>query len=118
VTNEIGIAGWAFHRSIQQDKTMTLLDLPAVCRELGATTIELVSTFFESQHAAYLNTLRQAVEAQGQQVRNIAVDMGNIANPDAARRQTDLEAIKQWFHVARAIGAQAIRVNMRRRSPR
>ncbi len=111
MTNEIGIAGWAFHRSIQQDKTMTLLDLPAVCRELGATTIELVSTFFESQHAAYLNTLRQAVEAQGQQVRNIAVDMGNIANPDAARRQTDLEAIKQWFHVARAIGAQAIRVN-------
>ncbi|HEY8745870.1 MAG TPA: sugar phosphate isomerase/epimerase family protein [Chloroflexota bacterium] len=111
MNNVIGIAGWAFHRSIQQDKTMTLLDLPAVCRELGADTIELVSTFFESQHATYLNTLRQAIEAQGQQVRNIAVDMGNIANPDAARRQTDLEAIKQWFHVARAVGAQAIRVN-------
>lgn len=90
---------------------MTLLDLPAVCHELGATTIELVSTFFESQHATYLHTLRQAIEAQGQQVRNIAVDMGNIANADTSRRQTDLEAIKQWFHVARAVGAQAIRVN-------
>lgn len=111
MTNEIGIAGWAFHRSIQQDKTMTLLELPAVCRELGATTIELVSTFFESQHATYLNKLRQAIEAQGQQVRNIAVDMGNIANPDAGVRRTDLEAIAQWFHVARAVGAQAIRVN-------
>lgn len=108
---EVGIAGWAFHRSIQQDKTMTLLELPAVCRELGATTIELVSTFFESQHASYLDKLRQAIQAQGQQVRNIAVDMGNIANPDAAVRQTDLEAIKQWFHVARAVGSQAIRVN-------
>ncbi|HEV7215567.1 MAG TPA: sugar phosphate isomerase/epimerase family protein [Chloroflexota bacterium] len=111
MSNEIGIAGWAFHRAIQQDKTMTLLDLPAVCRELGATTIELVSTFFESQQARYLNALRQAIETQGQQVRNIAVDMGNIANPDAAVRNTDLEAIKQWFHVARAVGSQAIRVN-------
>jgi sugar phosphate isomerase/epimerase len=108
---EIGIAGWAFHRAIQQDKTMTLLDLPAVCRELGAMTIELVSTFFESQQAAYLHSLRQAIDAQGQQVRNIAVDMGNIANAEAGRRHTDLEAIKQWFHVARAVGSQAIRVN-------
>ena len=109
--NEIGIAGWAFHRSILQDKSMTLLDLPAACRELGVTTIELVSTFFESQHANYLNRLRQAIAAEGQRVRNIAVDMGNIANPDDAARHTDLEAIKQWFHVARAIGAEAIRVN-------
>jgi sugar phosphate isomerase/epimerase len=109
--NEIGIAGWAFHRAIQQDKSMTLLDLPAVCHGLGAKTIELVSTFFESQHARYLNALRQAIEAQGQQVRNIAVDMGNIANADSGVRRTDLEAIKQWFHVARAVGSQAIRVN-------
>lgn len=90
---------------------MTLLDLPAVCKELGANTIELVSTFFESQSAPYLNTVREAVEAQGQHVRNIAVDTGNIANADEKARRTDIETIKQWFHVARAVGAQAIRVN-------
>jgi len=111
MNNEIGIAGWAFNRSILKDKSMTMLDLPAVCKELGASTIELVSTFFESQSAPYLNRVRESVEAQGQTIRNIAVDTGNVGSPDEKVRKTDLEAIKQWFHVARAIGAQAIRVN-------
>lgn len=115
--DEIGIAGWAFNRSIRQDKTMTLLDLPRVCKELGASTIELVSTFFESQSAPYLNQVREAVEAQGQRVRNIAVDTGNIANADEKARRTDLEAIKQWIHVARAVGSEAIRVNSGAASP-
>ena len=56
---EIGVAGWLFHRSILNDKTMTLLQLPAACKELGVGTVELVSTFFESQNARYLNDLRQ-----------------------------------------------------------
>jgi len=108
---ELGIAGWIFQRSIRVDQTMTLLELPKVCRSLGVGTIELVSTFFVSQSAQYLNELRTAIAEQELRVRNIAVDMGNLANPDAAARQTDIEALKQWFHVARAIGSEAIRVN-------
>lgn len=109
---EIGVAGWAFHRSILQDRTLTLLDLPRLAREtydLG--TIELVSEFFESQTAGYLNRLRRALETAGTYVHDIAVDQGNLSSPDAAERRTSLEALKQWFHVARAIGAAAIRVN-------
>lgn len=108
---DIGIAGWAFHRSILQEKSMTLLDLPRVTKSLGANTIELVSSFFPSQSAQYLNELRAAIEEQGQRVRSIAVDMGNIANPDESARRTDLEALKQWFHLAKAIGSEAIRIN-------
>jgi len=115
--NEIGIAAWIFHRSILNDRTMTLLDLPGVCDTLGVRTIELVSTFFASQNADYLNQLRSAIEKHGMQVRNIAVDMGNIANPDEAVRRTDIEALKQWFHVARAIGSAAIRINSGPASP-
>ncbi len=114
---EVGIAGWAFNRSILRDKTMTLLDMPGVCKELGAATIELVSTFFENQSAQYLNKLRQAIEDQGQRVRNIAVDMGNIANAGDKVRRTDIAAIKQWFHVAQAVGSEAIRVNSGAASP-
>lgn len=114
---DIGIAGWIFNRSILRDQTMTLLDLPAACASLGVQTIELVSTFFPGQTAPYLNQLRSAIQEHGLQVRNIAVDMGNIANPDSLTRRTDLEALKQWFHVARAIGAEAIRVNSGVASP-
>ena len=115
--NQLGVAGWLFNQAILQDKTMTLLDLPRACKELGVDTIELVSTFFISQHARYLNQVRAAVEEQGLTIRNIAVDQGDIANPDAATRRTDIEALKQWFYVARAIGSEAIRVNSGAASP-
>ncbi len=114
---DIGIAGWIFHRSIQNDQTMTLLDLPGTCQALGVETIELVSTFFASQTASYLNQLRSAIQEHGVHVRGIAVDMGNIASSDEATRRTDLEALKQWFYVARAVGSDAIRINSGPASP-
>jgi sugar phosphate isomerase/epimerase len=109
---EIGIAGWALNRSIRQDKTLTLLKFPALARgEFGVDVVELVSTFFESQSANYLNDLRRALEAEKLRVHNIAVDTGSLCSPDEATRRTDLETIAQWFHVARALGSAAIRVN-------
>lgn len=108
---EIGIAGWAFYQSILRQKTMSLLDLPATCRDLGVGTIELVSTFFDNQSAPYLNDVRRSIEDQGLTVRNIAVDTGTLAAADPKERATNLAAIKQWFWVARAVGSQAIRVN-------
>lgn len=115
--SDFGIAGWIFHQSILRDKTMTLLEMPAVCKSLGVETIELVSTFFESQTAQYLNQLRSTIQENGLRVRNIAVDMGNIANPDDVVRRTDIEALKQWFHVAKAVGSEAIRINSGPASP-
>lgn len=115
---QIGIAGWALNRSIRQDRTLTLLKFPALARgEFGVEVVELVSTFFENQSATYLNELRRAVEAERLRIRNIAVDTGHLANSDAAARRTDLEAIAQWFHVARALDAEAIRVNTGQADP-
>jgi sugar phosphate isomerase/epimerase len=109
---EIGIAGWAFHRSILQDGSLTLLELPALVRqEYAVGTVEFVSEFFASQTAGYLNRLRRALAAERVRVHAIAVDQGNIASADDAERATSLAALAQWFYVARAIGAAAIRVN-------
>jgi sugar phosphate isomerase/epimerase len=115
--NEMGIAGWLFHRSILHDQTMKQLDMPGVCKSLGVETIELVSSFFPSQDTKYLNQLRAALHEHGVRVRSIAVDMGDIANPDEAIRRTDIEGLKQWFYIARAIGSAAIRVNSGAASP-
>ncbi len=109
---EIAIAGWAFHRSILADRTLTLLEFPALARqEYGVSTIELVSEFFPSQTAGYLNRLRRTLESERIRVHGIAVDQGNIASADVSERRTSLEALKQWFFVARALGAASIRVN-------
>jgi sugar phosphate isomerase/epimerase len=115
---EIGIAGWALNRSILRDGTLTLLDFPRLAREeFGVGTVELVSTFFENQSARYLNQLREEIAKQRLRVANIAVDTGTLSSADPDARRTDLEAIKQWFHVARAVGAEAIRVNTGQAEP-
>lgn len=109
---EIGIAGWALNRSIRQDKSLTLLDFPRLAREeFGVGIIELVSALFENQSAKYLNQLREELVRYNLQVANIAVDTGTLSSSDAASRRTEIEAIKQWFHVAAALNAGAIRVN-------
>ena len=115
---DVGIAGWALNQAIRTHKTLTLLDFPKLARqEYGVDSVELVSTFFESQSAKYLNELRENLERERLRVLNIAVDTGNLASPDEKVRRTDLEVIKQWFHVARALGSEAIRVNTGDASP-
>ena len=108
---ELGIAGWVVSGEILREKSLTLLAFPAVCAAHGVKTVELCSRFFESQDARYLNELRRRLADNGLSVRNIAVDMGNIAGADEAVRRTDLEALKQWFYTAAAVGSEAIRIN-------
>ncbi|MBB16319.1 hypothetical protein CMK22_13685 [Candidatus Poribacteria bacterium] len=109
--NEIGIAGWLYSHQILHEKTLTLLEFPATCASHGIKTVELCSAFFNSQEARYINDLRQALEDQDLSVRNIAVDMGNLAGTDPSIRRTDIESLKQWFYVASAINSPAIRIN-------
>lgn len=109
--NEFGIAGYLYHRPILHDKTMTMLELPAATRATGTNILELCSLFFESQSAEYLNKVRASAEAEGVTIRSIAVDRADILVEDDAERRTNIETIKQWFHVAKAIGSAAIRVN-------
>ena len=108
---ELGIAGWVLSGEILREKTLTLLEFPGVCASYGVKTVELCSRFFASQDAAYLNDLRGKLEDNGLSVRNIAVDMGNIAGAHPAVRRTDIEALKQWFYTASAVGSEAIRIN-------
>lgn len=108
---ELGIAGWILSGEILRQKTLTLLEFPAVCASHGVKIVELCSTFFESQNAKYLNELRTRLVDNGLFVQNIAVDMGNIAGADAAVRRTDIEALKTWFYTASAVGSKAIRIN-------
>lgn len=106
-----GIAGWLYQEPILRARTMTLLELPAVVRGADVSLLELCSAFFASQSAPYLNDLRIALADAGMRVPSIAVDGPDISLPDDAARRTHIETVKQWFHVARAIGADAIRVN-------
>ena len=111
MNNEIGIAGWLYSPEILREKKMALLELPAACAAHGLSTVELCSAFFASQKADYLNELRSSLEDNGLTVHNIAVDMANLAGTDQKTRRTDIEALRQWFYTATAVGSRAIRIN-------
>jgi len=108
---EMGIAGWFLSGEILREKTLTLMEFPEVCASYGVSTVELCSRFFENQDAKYLNALRDELTKHDLTLRSMAVDMGNIAGENPAVRRTDIEALKQWFYVASAIGSAAIRIN-------
>lgn len=109
--NKIGIAGWLYSKEILREKSMTLLEMPAVCAAQGVEVVELCSRFFAGQDTDYLNELRKILEDNGLTVHGIAVDMGNIAGSDAETRRTDIEGLKQWFYTASAVGSKSIRIN-------
>lgn len=111
MNNEIGIAGWLYSQEILKDKTLTQLELPALCAAQGVSVVELCSKFFPSQETDYLNDLRAILADNGLSVYSIAVDMGNISGADASERRTDIDGLKQWFYLAAAIGSKAIRIN-------
>jgi sugar phosphate isomerase/epimerase len=72
--------------------------------------VELNSPFFPDVEG-YLDELRQALDRYGVVVRNIAVDMGNVAAADDPERESAVAANASWLDVAGAIGCPSIRVN-------
>lgn len=111
MANEFGIAGYLYHKPLLHDKTMTLIELPSEASKAGVNILELCSVFFDNQSASYLNEVRKSLEDAGMRVPSIAVDRADISIPDDKERRTNIETNKQWFHVAKAIGAESIRVN-------
>jgi len=109
--NEFGVAGWLYSGPILREKSMKLLELPGVVRGLGFDLLELCSAFFANQSAAYLADVRSAIDAAGLRIPNIAVDGPDISLASDVARGVHLDATKQWFHVAHAVGSEAIRVN-------
>ncbi len=107
---ELAISGWSLHREIP--KKTSLLDFPRIAaQEFGVKAIELNSPFFASTKPDYLATLKKKMADEGVVPINIAVDLGNIANPDDEQRAKDITALKEWFSVAKAVGSPSIRIN-------
>ncbi|MCK4244413.1 MAG: hypothetical protein KAX20_02170, partial [Candidatus Omnitrophica bacterium] len=108
---KIAVAGWSLHREFKE-KRISLLDFPKIVKEkFGIDAIELNSPFFASLEENYLKELRSRIDNLGMKVVNIAVDGQNISQKDEAKRTTDLEDVKRWFHIAKLVGSLCFRVN-------
>lgn len=107
---KISISAYSLHRNIGEGN-VSMLDFIGIASErYGVHAVELNSPFFENS-PGYLKRLKDALEEHGVAVQNIAVDLGNIADPDESKRVEWVNKNADWLDVARRIGCRSIRVN-------
>ncbi|TDQ38292.1 sugar phosphate isomerase/epimerase family protein [Aureibacillus halotolerans] len=125
-----GISTWSLHRCLgplrwtvwneesqshdvkvePQEEEVTLLELPAHLAREGYGVLEICHFHIPDTSETYLLKLKLAIETAGLDLHTILVDYGDLATPDAKRREADIELIARWIDVASIVGATAVRV--------
>ncbi len=106
----ISVSAYSLHRSIGQGRVSMLDFVGMAPTRFGVHEVELNSPFFRDE-PDYLERLLAAMEENGVHVGNIAVDQGNVADPDDSRRREYVSANAAWLDVAADLDCPSIRVN-------
>jgi sugar phosphate isomerase/epimerase len=107
---KISVSAYSLHRNIGQG-TISMLDFVGMApTRFGVHEVELNSPFFRDE-PDYLEKLLVAMKENDVHVGNIAVDQGNVADPDDSRRREYVSANAAWLDVADDLDCPSIRVN-------
>ena len=90
---------------------LALLDLPAELQKHGFGTLELCHFHLLSTERDYLAALRSRLEAAEIELFSVLIDAGNIAAPDPAVLEGELELIRRSIRAAAALGAERVRIS-------
>jgi sugar phosphate isomerase/epimerase len=94
-----------------------LLELPALLREHGITTLEICHFHLPATDAAYLRSLRERLAAAEIELFSVLIDAGDIVAPDQGQRDADIAFTRQWIDHAAALGAERVRIDAGRQPP-
>jgi len=93
-------------------KLLSLSDFPERARdEFGVDAIEVVAFQFEGLDDPELTRFAAALLRSGVELRNVAIDVGDLLDPNAQKRAADIDLMKQWIDRFAAMGSQFVRVN-------
>lgn len=118
---QISLAQWSLHRALKEGK-LDNLDFPKFAKEtFGIGAVEWVNQFFFVEHPtlgyqpkdqAYLAEMKKRVDDLGMKSVLIMCDrVGNLGNPDTAKRNAAVEGHYAWLEAAKFLGGHCIRVN-------
>jgi sugar phosphate isomerase/epimerase len=79
--------------------------------ELGVDLVETVGFQFSGLDDPEIPKFEKALADAGVGLLNIALDMGDLADPDDGYRASDIGVIKQWIARFAAMGSRFVRVN-------
>lgn len=104
------LSTWSLRSYIS--KEFPFHEFPRFAKEkFGIQAVELCQMHFPPPDSRRLDQLLDVVAASGSTIVNIPVDVGNISQRDARKRDYDVRLIKSWVDVAAYVGAPTIRVN-------
>jgi sugar phosphate isomerase/epimerase len=109
------VSSWSLDGLLQSG--LPLLDLPAQLAEHGITTLEVCHFHLPTTEPAYVQALRQALEAAGVELYSVLIDTGDIAAPDDEQRTADIRLIEGWIATAAALGAERVRIDAGQQPP-
>ncbi|NNE90637.1 MAG: sugar phosphate isomerase/epimerase [Verrucomicrobiales bacterium] len=117
----ISLAQWSLHRALKGG-TLDNLDWPEYTKtNFAIEALEWVNQFFfvendklgyQPKDQAYLTEMKKRVDDQGMKSLLIMCDrVGQLGNPDAAKRTAAVEGHYAWLEAAKFLGCQSLRVN-------
>ena len=122
----LSVSTWSLHRQLgpswwdspqQPEKTygepwgpgaLTLLELPARLADFGVHTLEICHFHLQQLDDAYLEQLRESLDAAGVSLFSLLIDDGDITCPQHQAR--DMAWIEGWLAIAGRLGADCARV--------
>jgi sugar phosphate isomerase/epimerase len=101
------VSSWSLDGLLQ---SLPLLELPQHLRAHDIFLLELCHFHLPSTDAEYLENFRQVLQQSEVKLWSVLIDTGDIASPDDAKRDSDIEEIKHWTNVAAVLGAERVRI--------
>jgi sugar phosphate isomerase/epimerase len=102
------VSSWSLHNLLQAG--LPLVELPQQLKAHDIFLLELCHFHLPSTDADYLETFKQSLQKAGVKLSSLLIDTGDIASPDDAKRNNDLQEIKRWIDVAAMLGAERVRI--------
>lgn len=107
-----GPDGNDIHIDFPYTKELELSEFPARAKDaFGVGDVETVAFQFGDVDAAELDRFAEALAASGVSLLNVAIDAGDLLDPDEGRRSADIAVIEAWIDRFTAMGARFVRVN-------
>ena len=108
---KISIGDWSLHREFEAKRMDLISYIGAVKNEFGLDTLEFGSTFAGGLEPSNLKKIKDALDSNGVRLINLPIDVGNISQLNADKRNEDIGLIKKWIDAAEYFGARSARVN-------
>lgn len=107
-----GPDGTDMHLKFPFEQRFQLGDFPRRAKEeLGVDAVETVAFQFAGLDDPEIDRFAASLLASGVRLVNVAIDAGDLLEPDEERRAADIAEIKRWIDRFAAMDAQFVRVN-------